>query len=130
MLRQVSQGLDKIMELCHQLHSLVQTMSDPLTAKEKSQIDSIAMVRKRERERAYKNSCTYTTCNNDNIIFQIIIYFQTFSRQSSLLFRILSNVKASLSSPHLTQLLLRIDYNKFFSSHTSLLAYTSSLTTS
>ena len=76
MLRQVSQGLDKIMELCHQLHSLVQTMSDPLTAKEKSQIDSIAMVRKRERERererAYKNLCTYTKV----LVIMIISFFK------------------------------------------------------
>ena len=79
MLRQVSQGLDKIMELCHQLRSLVQTMSDPLTAKEKSQIDSIAMVRKKERERERERERIHvhipSACNNDNIIFQVIIYF-------------------------------------------------------
>ena len=38
------------MELCHQLHSLVQTMSDPLTLKETAQLDRIAKVRERERE--------------------------------------------------------------------------------
>ena len=39
------------MELCHQLHSLVQTTSDPLTLKETAQLDRIAKVRERERER-------------------------------------------------------------------------------
>lgn len=39
-----------------------------------------------------------------------------FQRQSSLLFRILSSVRSIHSAPHLAQLLLRVDYNKFFSS--------------
>ena len=40
----MSQGLSEIIDLCHQLHNLVQTMSDPLTTKEKSHIDRIAKV--------------------------------------------------------------------------------------
>lgn len=39
-----------------------------------------------------------------------------FQRQTSLLFRILSGVRSHQVSPHLAQLLLRIDYNKYLSS--------------
>ncbi|KAG8181727.1 hypothetical protein JTE90_028266 [Oedothorax gibbosus] len=39
-----------------------------------------------------------------------------FQRQTSLLFRVLSGVRSHQVSPHLAQLLLRIDYNKYLSS--------------
>ncbi|GFO41975.1 gamma-tubulin complex component [Plakobranchus ocellatus] len=38
----------------------------------------------------------------------------SFQRHSSLLFRILSGVHSQSSRPHLAQLLLRLDFNKFF----------------
>ncbi len=38
-----------------------------------------------------------------------------FGRHSSLFFEIVSGVRAHASSPHLAQLLLRVDYNKYFS---------------
>ncbi|XP_078678204.1 gamma-tubulin complex component 4-like [Branchiostoma floridae x Branchiostoma belcheri] len=38
-----------------------------------------------------------------------------FSRQSNLLFKILSSVRSHQASPYLAQLLLRVDYNKYFS---------------
>ncbi|XP_041369156.1 gamma-tubulin complex component 4-like [Gigantopelta aegis] len=38
----------------------------------------------------------------------------SFQRQSNLLFRILSSVNSHSSSPHLAQLLLRLDFNKYF----------------
>lgn len=38
-----------------------------------------------------------------------------FQRQSSLLFKVLSSVRSHQASPHLSQLLLRIDFNKYFS---------------
>lgn len=38
-----------------------------------------------------------------------------FQRQSNLLFKVLSSVRSHQSSPHLSQLLLRIDFNKYFS---------------
>lgn len=38
-----------------------------------------------------------------------------FGRQSSLFFEIVSGVKVHASAPHLAQLLLRVDYNKYFS---------------
>ena len=41
-----------------------------------------------------------------------------FARQSSLFFEIVSGVKVHASAPHLAQLLLRVDYNKYFSSST------------
>ena len=44
-----------------------------------------------------------------------LLTFQSFRRQSNLLFKILSNVKSHQASPHLSQLLLRIDFNKYFS---------------
>jgi len=46
-----------------------------------------------------------------------------FDRQTSLLFTIVSNVRSHHASPHLPQLLLRIDFNKYFtktSANTSL----------
>lgn len=39
-----------------------------------------------------------------------------FKRQSSLFFQIVSSYKSHHSAPHLAQLLLRVDYNKYFSS--------------
>ena len=44
---------------------------------------------------------------------------QDFHRHASLLFRLLSDVKSHHHSPHLSQMMLRIDYNKFFSSSCS-----------
>ena len=38
-----------------------------------------------------------------------------FHRHSSLFFEIVSGVKVHASAPHLAQLLLRVDYNKYFS---------------
>ena len=38
-----------------------------------------------------------------------------FGRHSSLFFEIVSGVKVHASAPHLAQLLLRVDYNKYFS---------------
>lgn len=43
-----------------------------------------------------------------------------FQRQSSLFFKIVSSAKDHHSVPHLAQLLLRIDYNKFFSTRNPL----------
>ncbi|KAJ7388784.1 Gamma-tubulin complex component 4 [Desmophyllum pertusum] len=41
---------------------------------------------------------------------------KTYERQTVLLFQILSSVRSHQASPHLAQLLLRIDFNKHFSS--------------
>lgn len=41
-----------------------------------------------------------------------------FSKQSSLFFDIVSGIKVHGCAPHLAQLLLRVDYNKYFSSNT------------
>lgn len=43
---------------------------------------------------------------------------KTYERQTILLFQILSSVRSHQASPHLAQLLLRIDFNKHFSSST------------
>lgn len=40
---------------------------------------------------------------------------QGFQRQSNLLFKLLSSIRSHQASPHLCQLLLRIDFNKYFS---------------
>uniref|UniRef100_UPI00358F5972 gamma-tubulin complex component 4 n=1 Tax=Myxine glutinosa TaxID=7769 RepID=UPI00358F5972 len=37
-----------------------------------------------------------------------------FSKQSSFLFKIISSVRSHQSNPHLSQLLLRLDYNRFY----------------
>ncbi|EDO37244.1 predicted protein [Nematostella vectensis] len=47
---------------------------------------------------------------------------QGYERQSSLLFKILSSVRSHQASPHLAQLLLRIDFNKHFSTTPSSLS--------
>ena len=39
---------------------------------------------------------------------------KSFERQSSLLLAMLSSVRSHQASPHLAQLLLRIDFNKYF----------------
>ena len=39
---------------------------------------------------------------------------QSFQRQSNILFRILSSVSSHNASPHLSQLLLRLDFNKYY----------------
>ena len=41
----------------------------------------------------------------------------TFSRQSSLLFKLLSSIKSRQTGSQLAQLLLRIDYNRYFSTY-------------
>jgi gamma-tubulin complex component 4 len=40
-----------------------------------------------------------------------------FSRQSSLLFKLLTSIKSRQTGSQLAQLLLRIDYNRYFSTH-------------
>lgn len=47
---------------------------------------------------------------------------QDFKRQSSLFFKIVSSVKNHHSAPHLAQLLLRVDYNKYFSTQNPLVS--------
>jgi hypothetical protein len=44
-----------------------------------------------------------------------LFYFQNFQGQSNLLFKILSSVRSHNASPHLAQLLLRLDFNRYFS---------------
>lgn len=59
--------------------------------------------------------------NNDlteRELVQIENITKTYERQTSLLFQILSSVRSHQASPHLAQLLLRIDFNKHFSSFT------------
>lgn len=40
-----------------------------------------------------------------------------FSRQSSLLFKLLTSIRSRQIGSQLSQLLLRIDYNRYFSTH-------------
>ena len=42
---------------------------------------------------------------------------KTFARQSNLLFKVLSSIRGRSSGSQLAQLLLRIDYNRYFSKH-------------
>lgn len=48
-------------------------------------------------------------------IAQLETIAKNLQRQSGFLFKLLSSVRSSSSSPHLAQLLLRLDFNKFFS---------------
>ncbi|PVD20069.1 hypothetical protein C0Q70_20563 [Pomacea canaliculata] len=45
---------------------------------------------------------------------QLTTITKSFQRQSNILFRILSSVSSHNASPHLTQLLLRLDFNKYY----------------
>lgn len=55
------------------------------------------------------------TMGHERELEQLETLAKTFQRQSNLLFRILSSVRSHQASPHLAQLLLRIDFNKYFS---------------
>ena len=46
----------------------------------------------------------------------LYFFFQNYSRQSSLLLKLFSGVRSHQASPHLAQFLLRIDFNRYFSS--------------
>ena len=59
------------------------------------------------------------------IVGQVACFsLQDFKRQSSLFFKIISSIKSHHSSPHLAQLLLRVDYNKYFSTQNPLVSTT------
>ncbi|XP_060567272.1 gamma-tubulin complex component 4-like [Ruditapes philippinarum] len=57
--------------------------------------------------------CETPMSHNDALQLENIA--KNLQRQSSLLFKMLSSVRSNSSSPHLAQLLLRLDFNKFFS---------------
>ena len=44
-----------------------------------------------------------------------VLFIQSFQQQSNLLFTILSSVRSHNTSSHLAQLLLRLDYNRYYS---------------
>jgi gamma-tubulin complex component 4 len=52
--------------------------------------------------------------NEDNFIENLAL---NFSRQSGLLFKFLSSIQNRTTGTQLAQLLLRIDYNRYFSKH-------------
>ncbi|XP_078456419.1 gamma-tubulin complex component 4 isoform X1 [Lampetra planeri] len=52
--------------------------------------------------------------SDDRVSTQLDSLVKGFSRQSSLLFKILSSVRSQQSNPNLAQLLLRLDYNKYY----------------
>ncbi|XP_070541864.1 gamma-tubulin complex component 4-like [Ptychodera flava] len=58
---------------------------------------------------------TQTHALTEREISQVDKLAQNFKRQSSLLFTILSSVRSHESSPYLAQLMLRIDFNKYYS---------------
>ncbi|XP_022242711.1 gamma-tubulin complex component 4-like [Limulus polyphemus] len=62
--------------------------------------------------------CMLVTNNHGQMSSQEFLHLNdltlNFKRHTSLLFRILSSVRSHQASPHLAQLLLRIDYNKYF----------------
>ncbi|KAL4227566.1 Gamma-tubulin complex component 4 [Mactra antiquata] len=57
--------------------------------------------------------CEYPMSHKD--VTQLESITKNLQRQSSLLFKMLSSVRSNSSSPHLAQLLLRLDFNKYFS---------------
>lgn len=59
---------------------------------------------------------TGNTGLSERELAQIENITKTYERQTVLLFQILSSVRSHQASPHLAQLLLRIDFNKHFSS--------------
>ncbi|KAL9985958.1 hypothetical protein ACROYT_G000009 [Oculina patagonica] len=62
---------------------------------------------------------TGSTSLTQRELTQIENITKTYERQTILLFQILSSVRSHQASPHLAQLLLRIDFNKHFSSSSS-----------
>ncbi|KAL8582302.1 hypothetical protein ACOMHN_037059 [Nucella lapillus] len=50
----------------------------------------------------------------DRELTQLSTITKNFQRQSNILFRILTSVSSHNASPHLTQLLLRLDFNKYY----------------
>ncbi|EDV27073.1 uncharacterized protein TRIADDRAFT_23331 [Trichoplax adhaerens] len=68
--------------------------------------------------------CAFVNRQSDEVLESSAEEFdeisKCFERQTSLLLKILSSVRSHQASPHLSQLLLRIDFNKFFSSSTGL----------
>ncbi|XP_065672561.1 gamma-tubulin complex component 4 isoform X3 [Hydra vulgaris] len=59
--------------------------------------------------------------DSDDDLETALQYTQDFDRQTSVLFKILSSVRSHQTSPHLAQLLLRIDFNKYFTRKSELL---------
>lgn len=51
---------------------------------------------------------------NESFCTKVYVAFQGFRRQSSLLFKILSSVRNHQINSDLAQLLLRLDYNKYY----------------
>jgi gamma-tubulin complex component 4 len=58
---------------------------------------------------------------------QISLLARDFDRQSSLLLRLLTSMKNHQHSPHLAQMMLRVDYNKFFSTGGLVIPFADSL---
>ena len=65
-----------------------------------------------------QNYCTgVQRSNEDGVHFKTDEVARDFARQSNLLFKILSTIQGRQTGSQLSQLLLRIDYNNYFSKH-------------
>lgn len=105
---QVFHCLNEILELCHNFCSLVSQTVMSLDERGTAQLDLLVKVENLSPNLSNVGKWKDVFCNTAAFIFQ------GFRRQSSLLFKILSSVRNHQINSDLAQLLLRLDYNKYY----------------
>lgn len=105
LLKPVFHCLNEILELCQNFCSLVCQSVASLDERGASQLDFLVKVRPQTSSGTLK--CKQSFCDGAALP-------QGFRRQSSLLFKILSSVRNHQINSDLAQLLLRLDYNKYY----------------
>lgn len=104
--------LNEILELCLNFCSLVSQSVASLDERGTAQLDILVKVK--------PLISSSVSCWNKSKYVYVYIYntdtfiIQGFRRQSSLLFKILSSVRNHQINSDLAQLLLRLDYNKYY----------------
>eukprot|EP00058_Branchiostoma_floridae_P020808 XP_002606298.1 hypothetical protein BRAFLDRAFT_67538 [Branchiostoma floridae] len=105
LMKPVFHCLNEILDQCHNFAMLVSLNPGALNERQLDLMDTIAKVVK------LMSSLFLLIFLRENYVREE----HDFSRQSNLLFKILSSVRSHQASPYLAQLLLRVDYNKYFS---------------
>ncbi|MEJ1278647.1 tubulin gamma complex associated protein 4 [Cricetulus griseus] len=107
LLKPVFHCLNEILDLCHSFCSLVSQNLGPLDERGAAQLSILV---KKFKQGFSKDSKRLALC----MVVTAQLSQQGFSRQSSLLFKILSSVRNHQINSDLAQLLLRLDYNKYY----------------
>lgn len=113
---QIRHCIGEILELCQQFCGLVTHTDVLLSDRQTSQLDTIVRV----RIILYYISASPGFCTNSVPVLLLpyivcVRLLQNFQLQSRLLFELLSSIRGHQSGPHLAKLLLRIDYNYYYS---------------